>query len=218
MSFTPLTDNRPDDSSWPPMVWPLPPGVEARAGAVRLTPFTPADADELFEALDHDAVWAHVPGRFSDPRQLTDSITQRMDARGDVAWVVRLDEAVAGLEKDAVVGTTSFLDVVPASARLEIGWTAYTPAVWGTRVNPSAKLALLTVAFDQLGVGRVQLKTDVRNQRSQRAIAKLGARFEGVLRRYQPRVDGSMRDTVMFSITTEDWPAVSSGLQDRLSS
>lgn len=101
-------------------------------------------------------------------------------------------------------------------ARLEIGATAYTPAVWGSAVNPEVKLALLGHAFDVLGAGRVALKTDVRNRRSQRAIAALGARYEGTLRRYQRRGDGTMRDTVLFAVVAEDWPAVRSRLTQRL--
>ena len=83
-----------------------------------------------------------------------------------------------------------------ADARLEIGLTAYRPQVWASVVNPECKLLLLGLAFEALGAGRVQLKTDVRNERSQRAIARLGARHEGTLRRYQRRADGTVRDTV----------------------
>jgi RimJ/RimL family protein N-acetyltransferase len=83
-------------------------------------------------------------------------------------------------------------------------------------VNPETKLLLLTYAFETLGMGRVQLKTDIRNHRSQQAIARLGAEFEGVLRRYQRRGDGTVRDTVMFSITAQDWPRVKAGLIGRL--
>jgi RimJ/RimL family protein N-acetyltransferase len=83
-------------------------------------------------------------------------------------------------------------------------------------VNPESKLLLLEYAFGVLGAGRVQLKTDVRNERSQRAIERLGATYEGILRRYQRRADGTVRDTVMFSITAEDWPRVSSALRARV--
>ena len=216
--FTPFTDERPEDAPWPALRWPLEDGVVLSGGSVTLSRFTPEDAEALFAALDHDAVWAHVLGRPGDPAELSTAITARTAERGDVAWVVRLSQAVGELPAGAVVGTTSYLDVVPAAARLEIGFTLYTPAVWGGLVNPSAKFVLLRHAFEVLGAGRVQLKTDVRNHRSQRAIARLGARPEGVLRRYQPRSDGTMRDTVMFSVIAEDWPAVSSGLLDRLNS
>lgn len=102
-----------------------------------------------------------------------------------------------------------------ADARLEIGSTAYSPAVWATEVNPACKLLLMTWAFDH-GFGRVQLKTDIRNRRSQAAIAKLGATYEGVLRRYQRRQDGTVRDTVMYAVTAEEWPRVRDRLRARL--
>lgn len=122
-------------------------------------------------------------------------------------WVVRKD--------GAIVGTTSYLDVVPADERLEIGFTLYRPEEWATDVNPACKMLLMEWAFSH-GFGRVQFKTDIRNERSQAAIAKLGASREGVLRRYQRRQDGSMRDSVMFSILSDEWPAVQQGLLARL--
>jgi hypothetical protein len=79
--------------------------------------------------------------------------------------------------------------------------------VWATTVNPETKLLLLQHGFEVLRAGRVQLKTDVRNQRSQQAIARLGAHYEGTLRRHFRRSDGTVRDSVLFSITAEDWPA-----------
>lgn len=114
---------------------------------------------------------------------------------------MRLLVPYRGMPAGAVVGTSSYLDVSVRDARLEIGATAYAPSVWGTAVNPDTKLVLLSYAFDRLHAGRVQLKTDVRNVRSQRAIARLGAHYEGTLRRYQRRADESVRDTVLFS-----WP------------
>jgi RimJ/RimL family protein N-acetyltransferase len=123
---------------------------------------------------------------------------------------------LAGLVPGTVIGTSSYLDVSVPDARLEIGSTSYDPRVWGSAVNPEAKLLLLGHAFDRLGAGRVQLKTDVRNERSQRAIDRLGARYEGTLRRYQRRFDDTVRDTVLFSILAEEWPEVRAGLKARL--
>jgi len=215
--FDPVTDQRPQDRPWAAMRWPIPREVRLVGAAVTLTRFTPVDAPPLFAALDDDRVWAHMKGRPASSDDFAAALTAREQA-GEAVWVVRLNRPLAGLDEGAVVGTTSLLDAVPAAARLEIGWTAYTRAVWGGPVNPSAKFLLLRYAFEELGAGRVQLKTDVRNHRSQRAIARLGAQHEGVLRRYQPRSDGTMRDTVMFAVIAEDWPTVSSGLQARLSS
>jgi RimJ/RimL family protein N-acetyltransferase len=214
--FEPIDDARPDDTPWPALRWPLAAGVRLRGQRVELTPVEPdRDAVALFMALDHDAVWQHVAGRPQGPDEYADALRQGL-AAGRVPWVVRLGQPYAGCAQGAVVGTSSYLDVSPEDARLEIGSTAYTPAVWGTAVNPEVKLLLLAHAFEVLGVGRVQLKTDVRNVRSQRAIARLGAQPEGTLRRYQRRADGTVRDTVMFSVLADEWPAVRDGLQQRV--
>ena len=190
--------------------------IERKLGghAVELSRFAPGDEHQLFTALDHHEIWTLVPGRPADPQQLRDTMRAAEDT-GRYPWVIRLRRPVAGLSAGQIVGTSSYLDVHPADERCEIGFTAYTPAVWGSVVNPECKLLLLGAAFES-GFGRVQLKTDVRNERSQRAIAGLGARQEGVLRRYQRRADGSMRDTVMFSILFEEWQAVRESLEQRV--
>jgi RimJ/RimL family protein N-acetyltransferase len=215
-SFEPVSDARPDDRQWPPLAWPPEPGVRLGGRVVELTLFDcERDAEALFATLDHDSAWAHVAGRPPDAATYGESLAGAASA-GRFPWVVRLVAPLAGLAPGTVVGTSSYLDVSVADARLEIGSTAYDSRVWGSAVNPEAKLLLLTHAFDVLGAGRVQLKTDVRNQRSQRAIARLGARYEATLRRYQRRSDDTVRDTILFSIVAEEWPRVRAGLNDRL--
>ena len=203
----PLPDSRPDEAPWPFASWPVPAETTLGIGGVQLTLTSEADAPELFDALDHDAVWAHVKGRPASPSGWVDAINAA-PAIGRTPWTVRLD--------GAVVGTTSYLDPSPIDARLEIGSTTYAPSVWGTVVNPACKLLLMQWAFEVAGMGRVQLKTDIRNSRSQAAIAGLGARYEGVLRRYQRRADDTVRDTVMFSVLAEEWPEVKAGLLSRV--
>ncbi|HMC72405.1 MAG TPA: GNAT family protein, partial [Mycobacteriales bacterium] len=88
--------------------------------------------------------------------------------------------------------------------------------MWSTAVNPECKLLLLTHAFEDCGLGRVKIQTDLLNTRSQAAIAKLGAVREGVLRRHMRRADGTFRDTVVFSVTIDDWPSVRAGLEARV--
>ena len=116
----------------------------------------------------------------------------------------------------SIVGTTSFLDVSVPDARVEIGSTMYARHEWGSDLNPACKLLLMSHAFDVLGMGRVQLKTDVRNMRSRAAIEKIGATREGVLRRYQRRSDATVRDTVIYSVVAEEWPVVRDKLSARL--
>jgi RimJ/RimL family protein N-acetyltransferase len=156
-----------------------------------------------------------MPGRPPDPEHFAAALT-KMQVDGRAVWVVRLSRPYVGLAAGTIVGTSSYLDVSVLDARLELGATAYAPTVWSTKINPDTKLVLLACAFETLGVGRVQLKTDVRNVRSQEAIGRLGARYEGTLRRYQRRADGSVRDTVLFSITAEEWPTVREGLCARV--
>ncbi len=189
------------------MQWPMPAGTVLAGGNVTLTLAQESDAADLFAVLNHDSVWTHVRGRPNTAGELAATLGAANEV-GRWPWVVR--------QSGAVVGTTSYLEVSPVDARLEIGFTLYTPAVWGTAVNPECKLLLMTWAFEVSGMGRVQLKTDIRNVRSQEAIARLGATKEGVLRQYQRRQDDSVRDTVMYSVVADDWPAVKAGLLERL--
>jgi RimJ/RimL family protein N-acetyltransferase len=114
-----------------------------------------------------------------------------------------------------VVGASSLADFDEGREHAHIGWTGYDPRVWGTQVNPETKRLLLGLAFDH-GYGRVKLQADERNARSRAAIAKLGAQFEGIARRDVLRADGSWRDTAIFSVLIDEWPAVRAGLDARL--
>lgn len=114
-------------------------------------------------------------------------------------WVVR--ETASG----AIVGSTSYHDIVAAARRVEIGYTWYSRSWQRTHVNTACKLRLMEHAFDELGCVVVGWRTDNQNLRSQAAIERLGARKDGVIRRQQVRRDGSIRDTVMYSVTVEEW-------------
>ncbi|WP_345764268.1 GNAT family N-acetyltransferase [Diaminobutyricibacter sp. McL0608] len=196
------------------------PSIELRGSIVTLTGVREPerDARELFAALDDDAVWRHIAGRPADVEALQARLEDALQPGPRFQWIVRLAVPCRGLAAGTAVGQTSYLDVSAPDTRLEIGSTAYRQAVWASGVNPETKLLLLENAFDRLGAGRVQLKTDIRNERSQRAIDRLGARYEGVLRRHMRRADGTVRDTVMFSILAEEWPDVRSGLNERVRS
>lgn len=114
------------------------------------------------------------------------------------------------------IGVTTYMDIRPAHRGLEIGNTWIGRTYQGTSVNPECKYLLLRHAFETLGAIRVQLKTDGRNLHSQRAIGKLGAKYEGTLRKFIIMPDGFLRDNVMFSIIAEEWPGVKAGLEARL--
>jgi RimJ/RimL family protein N-acetyltransferase len=213
--FAAIPDPRPDDLPWREMSWP--PAATVLAGdVVALSACVPErDAEPLFEALNDGAVWRHISPVPRDAEELATNLARRA-SEGRFVWIVRLRRPYRSWPAGAVVGTSSYLDIAPADARLEVGGTAYARPFWASKVNPDTKLQLLAHAFDVLGAGRVQLKTDVRNKRSQEAIARLGARYEGTLRRSMRRADGTVRDSVLFSIVAEEWPGVRDGLRARL--
>lgn len=194
-----------------------PGGVPLAGQFVRLDPSVDADADGLFAALDDERVWAAgysggPVARPSGPKGWLDRMERaRRDQRA--MYTVRL---LAGDDAGRIVGTTSLGDVDLDNEGVHLGWTAYAPDVWSTAVNPECKLLLMRHAFDDCGFGRVRIQTDLINARSQAAIAKLGAVREGVLRRHMRRADGTWRDTVVFAVTIDDWPAVRAGLEQRV--
>lgn len=176
---------------------------------VRLEPAVEAHRDEMGDALNCDLdAWqlqvasgmgAHFPAYWSAMVDMPDRI----------AFAVR-DRASGRL-----AGTSSFLFVDPRNRTLEIGSTWFRPEYRGTAVNPEAKLLMLAAAF-AAGALRVQLAVDSRNARSQAACLKLGAKQEGVLRRHKVTWTGHKRDSVLFSIIDEEWPAVKARLEQRL--
>jgi RimJ/RimL family protein N-acetyltransferase len=123
---------------------------------------------------------------------------------------------VRELDSGDIIGTTRYHDIVPAIDRVEIGYTWYAARWQRTHVNTACKLLLLTHAFESLGCKVVGLRTDRFNTASQRAIAALGARQDGVLRHHQARRDGTARDSVIFSILAAEWPDVKRHLALRL--
>ncbi|MEU2515443.1 GNAT family N-acetyltransferase [Streptomyces syringium] len=181
---------------------------------VRLVPLTMEHLDELFAAGGGDEeVW-----RWQGPTPHT-----REEFAAKLGGLLEAAEqgeyipfAVIHRATGQAVGWTTFMDVDTEHERLEIGWTWYGRAFWRTAVNSETKLLLLTHAFEELGMGRVQLKTDHMNHRSQAAIARLGAQREGVLRHHRRRPDGTWRDTVYFSILSEEWPALKARLSPLL--
>lgn len=185
---------------------------------ISLTPYSDADIPELERALRRPEVFAGGYG--GGPAGLpVDAESFAAFASGYYAggadampFTVRLQ---GGPDHGTVVGATKLGDLDLASESAHIGWTAYDPGVWGTTVNPEAKLLLLGLAFDH-GFGRVKLQADARNDRSRAAILKLGAQFEGIARRHKPRADGSWRDSAVYSVIIDEWPAVRAGLEARL--
>jgi RimJ/RimL family protein N-acetyltransferase len=179
---------------------------------VRLELLADDAVDELFPLLSDPQVYAdgyvmhRRPVSVEDSREL---VTSRFLVAGRVVYAIRLVDG-------PLVGTSSLLEIDLANESVHLGATLYGRRWWGTAVNPEAKLLLLAHCFDDCGFGRVKIQTDALNTHSQAAIAKLGARREGVLRRHMRREDGTFRDTVVFSILADEWPDVRDGLRARL--
>ncbi|MBE1487988.1 bifunctional pyridoxamine 5'-phosphate oxidase family protein/GNAT family N-acetyltransferase [Plantactinospora soyae] len=187
------------------------------AGAhVRLEPLAESHVEGLWAAGRDPEVWQHLSvARPTDPDELADVVRAALDAgwRGErVPWV-QLDAGTG-----EVIGTTSYYEVNPQHRAVAIGHTFLGRRWWRTGVNTEAKLLLLTRAFEELGAQRVVWHTDIRNERSQRAIERLGARREAVLRRHRQRPDGSWRDTVQYVMIADEWPEAQLQLRKRLRS
>jgi N-acetyltransferase len=175
-------------------------------------------------ALDHEAglrraaadgeLWTLRFTSVPEPDQTRAYIEQALAGQ---AAGHRLPFAALDAANGEVIGCTSYHDIVPAIDRLEIGWTWYAQRVQRSAVNTTAKLLLLQHAFDTLGARLVGWRTDNFNHASQRAIERLGARKDGVLRHHAPRRDGTVRDTVMYSLTSGEWPEVRAQLEWQLS-
>jgi RimJ/RimL family protein N-acetyltransferase len=172
---------------------------------VRLEPLRMEHAQALFEAGDEDDIWLFVGPR---PRGL-DGYARYIRWSLDQAILGQhLPFAVVRKSDGVLVGTTRYAHIDPPNRTLEIGYTFYGKGARRTPVNTESKLLLLRHAFETLGANRVWLQTDKRNERSQNAIVRLGAQKEGELRNERIRPDGTLRTSVVFGITREDWPGV----------
>jgi N-acetyltransferase len=195
---------------------------------LRLTMLSEDDLGDLYPVLADPAVYQqgyvmhHRPGSLDDAAALARSVflagQGQADGKGGgrTAYAIRLATDSELGPAGTLVGTSSLLDADPHNESIHVGSTLYGSRWWGTPVNAEAKLLLLGYCFDDCGYGRVKIQTDRLNERSQAAIAKLGAQREGVLRRDKKREDGTFRDTVVFSVLADEWPSVRAGLMSRL--
>ncbi|MGV7209448.1 GNAT family N-acetyltransferase [Oxalobacteraceae bacterium A2-2] len=185
--------------------------VPMELNGVRLEPLSMAHAAGLRAAAEDGQLWKLRVTSVPEPHDVEAYIATAIEMRpGRFAFAV-LDAAMG-----TVIGTTSYHDIVPALARVEIGYTWYAKRYQRSHVNTSCKLLLLAHAFEHLGCAVVGLRTDNFNYASQQAIERLGAKKDGVLRHHALRRDGTVRDTVMYSITRGEWPEVKAQLEYRL--
>jgi RimJ/RimL family protein N-acetyltransferase len=180
---------------------------------VRLEPLGLEHVEGLKRAAADGELWTIRVTSVPDPDDTRGYIERALQA---FAEGHRLAFAVLDARSGEVIGSSSYHDIVPAVERLEIGYTWYAKSRQRTHVNASAKLLLMTHAFETLGARLVGWRTDNFNFASQRAIERLGARKDGVLRHHAVRRDGTIRDTVMYSMTAGEWPEAKAELQARL--
>lgn len=177
---------------------------------VRLEPMSEAQVPGLTAIGLEDSIWEHMlygPVRTEeDIRRWVLDILSRPD----------LPFVAIHLESGRVAGATRYLNIVPEFRGLEIGGTWYGLEFQRTAVNTECKYQMLQYAFETLGCIRVQFKTDLRNERSQRAIERIGAKHEGVLRNHMILPDGRYRDSVYYSIIDNEWPEVKNQLEMKL--
>jgi RimJ/RimL family protein N-acetyltransferase len=181
---------------------------------VRLEPLSESHIPELALAGADETIWRFMPyGLVNSETKMGEWVR---DLLGRAARGTDLPFAVIHLDSGKAIGSTRYMDIQPQHRGLEIGGTWYGAAYQRTAVNTECKLLLLTHAFEALGCVRVQLKTDSRNERSQRAIERLGAVREGVLRDHMLMPDGYRRSSVYYSVLQAEWPGVKARLQARL--
>lgn len=181
---------------------------------VRLEPLDHRHADDLMELSTADEIWRYLPvTRPPDRDTMLSLIDKAWKAAAEGA---EIPFAIIDDRTDRAVGSTRFLEIRRPDRALEIGWTWLAIPSQRTAANTEAKYLLLRHAFEDLGALRVQLKTDGRNERSQRAIERIGAVREGVLRHHRLMWDGVYRDTVYYSVLAPEWPAVKSRLEGLL--
>lgn len=193
------------------MIHPAPVTLEGHG--VRLEPMTRAHRDGIAAAAADGELWRLWFTAVPSLDQVDAYVTKALDGQRDghmLPWVVC--DAATG----AVIGSTRYHDIVAPVDRVEIGYTFYGASRQRTHVNTACKLLLLAHAFDTLGCAVVGLRTDNFNFRSQRAIEGIGAKKDGVIRHHQARRDGTVRDSVFYSILAAEWPDVRRHLELRL--
>lgn len=176
--------------------------------SLRLEPLCQDHAQGLYSRGRHEPDWLYMPRAcFVDTADVRHWIDEASLQAGRIAF------AIVEKAKGRVAGSTSYLNIRPEHRSLEIGWTWLGQEFQRTGINTEAKLLLMTHAFEKLGCIRVEFKTDTRNERSQRALERIGAVREGVLRKHMIVQRGHHRDSVYFSVIDDEWPAVKQRLQ-----
>jgi N-acetyltransferase len=180
---------------------------------VRLEPLRLDHVDALWQAGADPELWRYYSAPMHNPADMQRYVEVALEqqAAGQALPFVQVDATT-----DAVVGSTRFGNIDVPNSKLEIGWTWINPAHQRSGINTEAKQLLLAHAFETLGCIRVEFKADATNVKSRAAMERIGATFEGTLRRHMRRGDGTQRDTVYYSVIDEEWPAVKAALAAEL--
>ncbi len=178
---------------------------------VILKPLEEEDVDGIFKVATYPEIWPYMSITIET---LKDAKKYVADALSKKERGVEFPFAIIDPYTNGIIGSTKFMDIDLKHKRLEIGFTWLTPTYWRTAINTNCKYLLLQYCFEVLQLNRVQIKTDHENLRSQKAIERIGAQKEGVLRNHMVRKDGTIRHTVMYSVTREEWPEVKSRLEE----
>lgn len=192
------------------MIWP-PPRVDLEGSIVVLEPIREEHRSSLERASLDPGAWTWIDRRVpGDPAAFGFWFDARLAASAaGTEWCFVTTDAA----DRRPIGSSSYLAIRPEHDGLEIGWTWLHPSAWRTGANREAKLLMLTHAFEELGVIRVEFKTDARNERSRAALEALPARFEGIFRKHMLTPVVGERDSAYFSIVDDEWPAVRARLE-----
>jgi RimJ/RimL family protein N-acetyltransferase len=182
---------------------------------VQLIPASLEHTEELFKVSCHEVLWEYSPSSITTYEEMEATIKTWMKLKQQG---LRYPFVIMDKISNEIVGSTSYLEISASHRKLEIGGTWLDPRVWRTRVNTECKYLLLKYGFEDLNLLRIQLKTDKRNERSNRAIQRNGARFEGTLRHDMILHDGTLRDSNLYSILNTEWKEVKERLLGYLNS
>ncbi|PIC79441.1 GNAT family N-acetyltransferase [Sporosarcina sp. P18a] len=177
---------------------------------VTLRPMKKDDVEALYGVAQDERIWTHMTISMKTRYDMEKYIQAALSAKelgSEYPFVIIHNES------NKIIGSTRLMDIALAHKRLEIGNTWLHPEFWQTSINTECKYLLFTHCFEELQMNRVQMKTDHENIRSQRAIERIGAIREGVLRNHMIRIDGTIRHTVMFSVTKEQWASVKESIK-----
>ncbi|MCG3772485.1 MAG: Ribosomal-protein-serine acetyltransferase [Nitrosomonadaceae bacterium] len=179
--------------------------ITLEGNRVRLVPASHEHLDGLFKASNHIEIWTYSPSTITEPEDWVVTLNQWIKLREQG---LRYPFVIFDKYTDEIIGSTSFMDISLPNRKLEIGGTWLDPKVWRSSINTECKYLLLKYAFEELNQIRVQFRTDARNERSNRAIQRIGAHFEGTLRQEMILHDGYKRDSNLYSILDTEWEGI----------